>query len=312
MQTDAATSKRQLADSVALALKSIDCNVWSKLLALPRDDVIRAIVDNGIPAQTRSLLFAKLKDIFPDLSTASLCARQCKSPTSSIACAEDIYALAIALVNKRYNPELNRCLRIDAAILGSLIELRSAVYKLEGLVTKLSTQVYSDDCAAQTARSDLSNAGCIPVNVAQNSTTSAAVNAATNLVVLSPPLVSPPVTSQASISSARSDHVTYSAVTRKVILDTATPGSPPASLQASRASAAAPVDHSGSEVSQSDPTFTVVVRHKAPTRGSFFLCTIFRLPGLKMTFENRSVKRNWFHALSKSSIGSATVTVPLK
>jgi hypothetical protein len=105
---------------------------WLKALAFPRDRVVRVIASVA-RTSLRSTLFNKLRDMFPDLKAASLVTRK----VGSAAFGEDVFALANCFVEEKYSPELNRCLRVDAAILASVIELREGLYNLEKTVNSL-------------------------------------------------------------------------------------------------------------------------------------------------------------------------------
>jgi hypothetical protein len=109
----------EIDELLCCAADSQDQLDWMKVVAFRCDDVVKAA--SKLRANVRSGLFGKLRKMFPDLHTASLVTR--KIGTSAFG--EDVYALATSFVERIYAPELNRCLKVDAAILSSIIDLRA-------------------------------------------------------------------------------------------------------------------------------------------------------------------------------------------
>jgi hypothetical protein len=129
--TCTSVKKQKLIDLVGSALLSDGSKLWSEILSHTRHDValtLTSLADIKALRLLRSLLFAKLKSLFPDLHSASLI---CRQNNSSVAAADDVIDLATAMVDEEFLPSLSRCLKIDASILGCVIELRRRLHDLE-------------------------------------------------------------------------------------------------------------------------------------------------------------------------------------
>ena len=136
-------------DLLLVAIDSGSRADWLRVLSFPRDAVVKAASATKSPI--RPNLFNKLRKLFPDLHAASLVNRK----IGTAAFGEDVFALAHAYADQCYYSELNRCFKVDAAILSSIIELREAVQQLRQSVQDLKrandTSQHSSDRAAVVA-----------------------------------------------------------------------------------------------------------------------------------------------------------------
>lgn len=132
---------QQLIDLIGSAADSCDSKLWIKVIANPRDDVTSALASSlGFDKlkNTRSCLFSELRNMFPDLHSASLITR---IKANVVAAADDVFDLAHALVDATFLPALSRCLKVDASILANIIDLRRRLDDLEARVIELSNYV---------------------------------------------------------------------------------------------------------------------------------------------------------------------------